>query len=51
MNIEDQIKMYEEKLTDELRICNRIAFYHQNSKDTISALKVKIKELKEKVKS
>jgi len=51
MNLEEQIKMYEEQLKDEMKICNRIAHYHTNSKDMISSLKLKIKELRERQKA
>ena len=50
MTIDEQIRMYEEQLKDESLICGRIAYYHQNSKDTILALKIKLKELREKQK-
>ena len=48
MTIDEQIQMYEEQLKDESLICGRIAYYHQNSKDMITALRIKLKELKEK---
>ena len=48
LTIDEQIRMYEEQLKDELKICARVAYYHNNSKDTITALKIKIKEMKDK---
>lgn len=53
MNVEEMKKdldAYDKELTFELKYCARLASYHQNSKDTVKALKIKLKELAEKLK-
>lgn len=47
---EDTIKMFEDNLKMEAHYCARIAYIHQNSKETVAALKIKLKELKERYK-
>ena len=47
---EDKIKMFEDNLKLEANYCARIAYIHQNAKETVAALKLKIKELKERYK-
>ncbi len=47
---EDSIRMWEEKLKLEANHCARMAYYHQNAKETVVALRLKIKEVKARIK-
>ena len=46
---EDDIKTWEDKLKLEANFCARMAFIHQNAKETVTALRLKIKEVKNRI--
>jgi len=45
---EDVITMIEKQIKFEMYYCAKLAFTHQNAKETCAALKIKLKELKQK---
>lgn len=48
MSPEDVITMIEKQIKFEMYYCAKLAFTHQNAKETCAALKIKLKELKQK---
>ena len=50
MILAEKITKFEKTLIDEQKFCARIAAIHQDSKDTIKALKEELKDSKERYK-
>ena len=48
MSPEDNIKRWEEELQTELRVCTRIAAMHHTAKEMVVAMKIKVKEVKDR---
>ncbi len=48
MSPEDSIKRWEEELQTELRVCTRIAAMHHTAKEVVTAMRIKVKEVKDR---
>ena len=49
MTDEEKHEMYMKNIAIESQVCAKIAFLHQNSKDTVRAFREKAKEVKERI--